>query len=216
MFRSRRDREGSEADTHDAWVASALYDSETGLAGPRQLDEHLEREIARSRRHGDRSCLVIFDVQVVVPPGGPDGSSPSPAAFVAGVLLREARATDIVLRLDRARFLVFLAEADQEGATHFADRVRTAIASGPFARSASGAGIYARAWAGVAAWQPDMETPGEYLAAAVGALEATLPQYEAAQRVFGGRPGPGTPTDRGNGNMPVGRGGWPLRELNDP
>lgn len=162
-------------------------DAETGLGNHRQLNDLLRREIARAMRYGDRSTLVVFDVRVVgfrPIPGEPE--PPSPAPFVARVLLQEAREADVVARLDLTHFVVFLTESDEAGAENFMERTRTALSRAPFTRNLNGSGIYVRAWAGCAGWQPEHTTPAAFLAAAMEALERTRPDYQAAHNFFAG------------------------------
>lgn len=164
-----------------------VIDSESGLGNDRELYELLRREIARSRRYGDRSTLVVFDIRVVGYEATPEAPlPPSPAKFVAETLLSCIREADFVTRLDMTHFVVLLTECDREGARQFAERARTRIASAPYARGQNTGHIYARAWAGYASWDPSIAKPEEYLSAAMAEFERTRPQYEMAQLWFGG------------------------------
>ena len=92
----------------------------------------------------------------------------------------------MVARVAPTLFAVLLIEAKEEGAAQFTERVRTRIGSSPYARRPDGSGVYARAWAGVAPWEPRYTTAEEYAQAAERALAATFRGYEAAQEWFRG------------------------------
>ncbi len=168
-------------------AGALLLDTESGLGNDRELYELLRREIARSRRYGDRSTLVVFDIRVVgYKPRANAPLPPSPARFVAETLLQCAREADFVTRLDLTHFVVLLTECSRDGARAFAERARTRIASTPYARDEESGHVYARAWAGYASWDLAITKPEEYLSAAMTEFERTRPQYEMAQLWFSG------------------------------
>ena len=101
-------------------------------------------------------------------------------------LMAAARSSDIVARVSPQTFAVLLVEARGEGANQFAERVRTSIGSNPYARRPDGTGLFARAWAGVAQWEPAYDSVGAYVGAAQKSLAATYRGYEAAQDWFRG------------------------------
>ena len=161
-------------------------DHETGLLLLHEFATHLEREVSRGQRYGSASALALFDVRVAVTEQNAGSPLPSPARHVAHILQQEARTADIAARLDLATFAVLLINADSKGALSFTERCRTRIGSEPYVRGANGFGLYARAWAGVADWNPGIETPEQYVDAAVAALQQTFSGYEAAQSWFRG------------------------------
>lgn len=161
-------------------------DHETGLLLMPEFAAHLEREISRGQRYGGASALALFDVRVAVSDENSGSPLPSPARHVAHILKEEARTADIGARLDLATFAVLLINADSAGATSFTERCRTRIGSEPYVRGENGFGLYARAWAGVADWRLDIETPEQFVDAAVEALRQTFSGYEAAQSWFRG------------------------------
>jgi len=165
-------------------------DAESRLPNTRYLTELLNREIARSVRYGDRSAIALFDVRPAgyqKPAEGED--TPSPSQYVAKCLLDSARSSDIVGRLDETHFIVVLSESDAEGADTFTERTRTKLGTVPFARTANGTGIYVRAWAGAAHWEPSITTTSEYLQAANDVLERTRTGYESEQSWYRGERG---------------------------
>lgn len=161
-------------------------DPETDLPCQPQLTELLRREMARSRRYGDRTALAIFDVRVTGAASHDGTVLPSPAKHIAASLLESAREADIVARLGPTQFVVMLTESDGDGAAQFAERARTRLGTTPFTRLDDGHGVYVRAWAGWARWEPAFESPERYLDAAIAALEHTRPGYEAQQSWFRG------------------------------
>ena len=160
-------------------------DPETGLMAAVRFEDCLQKEIARGLRYGSRSALALFEVGLAERPV-PGEPLPSPAKFVAHVLRKAARNSDIVARVSPTLFAVLLVEAQAEGAKQFTERVRTNIGSHPYARRQDGTGLFARAWAGVAPWEPSMDSVGAYAEAAERSLASTFRGYEAAQDWFRG------------------------------
>lgn len=159
-------------------------DPETGLMAAARFEDVIQKEIARGLRYGSTSALAIFEIGVAE--RATSGPIPSPAKFAANALRKAARSSDIVARVSPQTFAVLLVEARGEGANQFAERVRTSIGSNPYARRPDGTGLFARAWAGVAQWEPAFESVGAYVGAAQKSLSATYRGYEAAQDWFRG------------------------------
>ena len=159
-------------------------DSETGLMAPPRFEDALEKEIARGLRYGSTSALALFEITLAE--SADTGPLPSPAPFVAKALKNAARTSDIVARVSPTLFAVLLVEAPGEGAVQFTERIRTLIGSTPYARRPDGTALFARAWAGVAAWDATMDSVEAYARAAEKALASTFRGYEAAQDWFKG------------------------------
>lgn len=170
--------------SHDAPCLDGEVDSETGLPNAGGFEEVLARQIARDLRYGSTSALALFEIAVAEKADA--GPLPSPAPFVANVLRKAVRGADVVARVSPTLFAVLLIEATAEGATQFTERVRTRIGSSPYARRSDRTALYARAWAGVAPWNPRYETVEQYAQASERALMATFKGYEAAQEWFRG------------------------------
>jgi GGDEF domain-containing protein len=141
----RRKKEQPPATGSEVDFSTLEVDPETGLMGAVGFEEALQKEIARGLRYGSRSALAMFEVGVAERATGP---LPSPAKFVAQILRKAARKSDVAARVSPTLFAVLLVEAEGEGAKQFTERVRTAIGSHPYARRADGSGLFARAWAG--------------------------------------------------------------------
>ncbi len=161
-------------------------DRETGLATAVQFSDQLKREIARSLRYGDRAALAVFDIRVIGPAAANDTAQTSPAGFIAGTMQKSVRETDFVARLDMTHFAVLMTESDEVGGQALISRVRTWLALEPFARDASGKGLYVRAWAGCVAWKPEYHDANLFLRAAVDEMERSRPNDEAMQSAFAG------------------------------
>lgn len=159
-------------------------DPETGLLTAPPFEDCLQKEIARGLRYGSSSALALFEVSVAE--RSPNGPPPSPAKFTANILRKAVRSSDIVARVSPHTFAVLLVEARGEGARQFTERVRTSIGSSAYARRPDGTGLYARAWAGVAEWEPAFDSVGAYAGAAQHSLATTFRGYEAAQEWFRG------------------------------
>ncbi|MBI5948849.1 MAG: diguanylate cyclase [Chloroflexi bacterium] len=166
-----------------------LLDPETGLPNYHELAATLRREIARARRYGDRSSLAVFEVKVAsFKPSAGNPHPPSPARFVAGVLHEQARESDLIARLDTTHFVVFLTECDTTGASLFTERTRTRLSTFVYARNEDGTGIFLRARAGFAAWEPALSEPNLYIQAAFDHMDRQLSAYSAAEGEFRPRP----------------------------
>ena len=157
-------------------------DAESGLGNQHELFAQLRREIARSRRHGDRSVLVVFDIRPVRNRSGSGAERlPSPVRHVSRTLLASIRESDLVARLDMTHFAVLLTECDHEGARLFVERVRTRISSTPYVRDEHLGDVYVRAWAGHASWEREINEPEQYVAAAMADLEHSRPKHEVVR-----------------------------------
>ena len=111
----------AEADRARAALAISRGDILTGLVNRTGMDELLHREEARCRRYQCTATLMLVrlnrsalqDVDDI------EASLERTATLLASC----CRATDIVGRIDDASFLMFLAEADLEGASIMRQRV---------------------------------------------------------------------------------------------
>ena len=78
-------------------------DPETGLMAAVRFEDALQKEIARGLRYGSRSALALFEIGLAerAEPGEP---LPSPAKFVAQVMRKAARGSDVVARVSPTLF----------------------------------------------------------------------------------------------------------------
>jgi diguanylate cyclase (GGDEF)-like protein len=111
----------AESDRAKAAFAISRGDILTGLVNRTGMDELLKREEARCRRYMCTATLVLVKLNrsALLDHDDVEALLERTATLLASC----CRATDIVGRIDDASFLVFLAEADLEGASIMRQRV---------------------------------------------------------------------------------------------
>jgi diguanylate cyclase (GGDEF)-like protein len=113
----------------------ATTDGLTGLSNHRTFQSRLEEQLALARRYGKRLSVILCDVDhfkaVNDTYGHPMGDQVLQGA--ARVLLKEARATDLVARYGGEEFAVVMPETDAAGAVVIAERIRTRLSETTFA-----------------------------------------------------------------------------------
>jgi diguanylate cyclase (GGDEF)-like protein/putative nucleotidyltransferase with HDIG domain len=127
----------------------AARDPLTGLLNRRELQEHLNREIDRCRRHGDEFSILVVDLDGFKLINDTNGHSAGDAVLqrVASVLSESVRESDLVFRMGGDEFALLLtATPDREGATTVARRIGDAI---------SRADRRVKASHGIASWPAD-------------------------------------------------------------
>jgi diguanylate cyclase (GGDEF)-like protein len=157
------------ARARQAGQAGALEDAQTGLASPLVAERMLALEFAAARRHGRPLSVALFrldDFSCYVARYG------QPAADVAlravgSALQRRTREMNVAARYraGEATYLTILSDVPLEGACTFAGRVRDDLAllhDVPELQTVS---------AGVAVYDPDVETPDALLLRAERALD---------------------------------------------
>jgi diguanylate cyclase (GGDEF)-like protein len=160
----------------------ARTDALTGLLNRRALDEHLKREVARSRRLGQPGCLLVLDLdrfkRVNDTFGHPIGDSVLIA--VGHAIQMQVRSYDEVFRLGGDEFAVLLPSMAPERARETAKRIEHIIGSlqqvgatplGPVRLSAS---------TGWASFPSDSDVPQELLARADALMYAAKAQINKA------------------------------------
>lgn len=183
---ARRRRVAAERPAAVAFTDESERDKETGLPGRGELTSLLTREMARCQRFGDKAALFVLDSRIVnFRPTDPSVRPPSPAAHIAKVLVEQGRATDVVLRIDMTRFAVLLADASEQGAELYSERIRSAMSKAPYSTNADGSGVWVRTWAGWAVWDPEMTRPAHFVTAALAHMEDQRLLYESEQARFG-------------------------------
>lgn len=115
----------------DSCTEAAFTDSLTGLANRRSFDQHLETEIARTRRYARPFCLIMLDIDHFKTVNDTYGHSAGDEALkiVAGVLTESARTNDIIARIGGEEFALILTETEIEKALQVANRLRESVAS---------------------------------------------------------------------------------------
>jgi diguanylate cyclase (GGDEF)-like protein len=110
-------------------AAAARTDSLTGLANRQGFDEAIERELARARRTGRPTTLIIADIDHFKDINDRVGHAAGDAALrVVGATARKiARTTDTAARIGGDEFAIILPDTDAEGAFLFAERMRKGV-----------------------------------------------------------------------------------------
>jgi diguanylate cyclase len=107
----------------------ARTDMLTGLYNRMRFTEFVEQEIARARRTGEESCLVMLDLDHFKSVndifGHPNGDTI--LKWIAGVMKSQLRDTDILARFGGEEFTILLPGTSVEGAFNVAEKVRLAI-----------------------------------------------------------------------------------------
>jgi diguanylate cyclase (GGDEF)-like protein len=122
---SNRDLE--EAGSH--LIAAAMTDALTGLPNRRALQEKLESEHQRARRHGTELAIVMIDIDHFKDINDALGHQAGDAALaiVARLLKQELRADDTIARYGGEEFLAILPSTSLEGGLVMAERFRRTI-----------------------------------------------------------------------------------------
>jgi diguanylate cyclase (GGDEF)-like protein len=108
---------------------AARTDSLTSLVNRQGFDERLELELAKGRRTGRPTALIVADIDHFKAINDRFGHAAGDAALqvVAETAGGAARLTDTVARMGGDEFAVILPDTDAEGAFAFAERVREEI-----------------------------------------------------------------------------------------
>ncbi len=154
----------------------ALTDPGTGLPNRRHVILEFEKAFAAAQR-GSKLAIVLFDLDRFKRVNDEYGHAEGDRVLVkfAEILQKTTRTMNTTARFGGEEFLAIVRNADAEGASVFAERVRTTfreleLHSGPLTVSA-----------GVAAYEPGMATPDVLLAAADQALYRA--KHEGRDRV---------------------------------
>jgi diguanylate cyclase (GGDEF)-like protein len=172
------ERSSVEARYHEEIYQLATIDPLTGLSNRRHFLELLERELARTAKHGRSLALLIIDLDhfksINDRYGHPVGDIV--LKLVGTALSADAREEFIVARIGGEEFAAVLPEHDIEQATAYAQRLCASIAALELGEEV--AEQHVTVSIGVAVWRTGMTILGDLL----GAADAQL--YRAKQ---GGR-----------------------------
>ena len=158
---------------HEEIYRMTICDGLTGVANVRHLDEFLEREFARSRRHGRDLCLLMMDLDHFKAIN--DDYGPLTGDFVlrelAMLLAQRVRREELLARYGGEEFVLVLPETQLDGARAYAEALRKMVEAHDFCFEDQH--IQVTVSIGVAAFDPDMVRPTDL----VGAADERL--YEA-------------------------------------
>ena len=164
------DTDNIEAAYHEELYRLAIIDGLTQIYNRRYLDEFIERELSRCRRHGRPMTLLMFDV---------DGFKHINAQFghlsgdyvlktIGTKLTRRIRKEEVFARYGADEFIVVLPETEVDDALKFAEIVRHTIEVMDF--QFDGWKIPVTVSIGVGRYQPDITNPDDLISSADAAL----------------------------------------------
>lgn len=170
-----------EARYHEEIYQLATHDMLTELYNRRHFMEMLDKEIARTLRHGRELSLCIVDVDLFKPINDQYGHIAGDDVLrqIAGILRQHVRSDDLAARIGGEEFSVLLPECDLQAAAHFAERLRAAVATARFAPGGEPQTVTVSI--GVASIGPGCTTRSTLLAAADAALYRA--KHEGRNRV---------------------------------
>jgi diguanylate cyclase (GGDEF)-like protein len=151
----------------------ADHDMLSGLWNRRRFEEQLGREIARVRRHGPSTALMLFDLDGLKRVNDTFGHrcGDQLIAAIAHAVRTRLRETDAVARIGGDEFAVLLPGVDQDAALGVADEIRRAVRQLSITAE-SGADVATTMSVGVAMFAPEGDDAQALLAAADRAMYA--------------------------------------------
>lgn len=113
----------------DTCEEQASTDHLTGLANRRRFERQLEREVARTARHGRPFSLITLDIDHFKLVNDTYGHEAGDEAIrsIARVLQQGTRGVDLAARVGGEEFSVILTETNLAGALEVAERLRAAV-----------------------------------------------------------------------------------------
>jgi diguanylate cyclase (GGDEF)-like protein len=155
---------------HEEIYRMTIRDGLTSIANVRYLNEFLEREFARSRRHGRELAVILFDIDHF------KRINDNLGHLTGDYVLREmARLVDSRVRRDELfaryggeEFCLVLPETSSEGAVQYAEQVRRLIEEHRFLFD--GTSVPVTVSLGVALFAPEMKSPIDIIRTADEAL----------------------------------------------
>jgi diguanylate cyclase (GGDEF)-like protein len=108
----------------------SITDPLTGLLNRRYLQERLEEEVSRSRRHGRQVSLLMLDLDGFKYYNDTFGHrvGDKTLKIIAEAIVQSVRTIDIVARYGGDEFMVILPETDKALAVNIAERLRNDVA----------------------------------------------------------------------------------------
>lgn len=159
-----------EAAYHEEIYRMTIRDGLTSVANVRYLNEFLEREFARSRRHGRDLAVVLLDIDFFKKINDSLGHLTGDYVLreLARVIESRVRRDELFARYGGEEFCLVLPETSLEGARGYAEIVRKSIAEHKFVFD--GTDVEVTVSCGVACFTPDMSRPVDIIRAADEAL----------------------------------------------
>jgi two-component system cell cycle response regulator len=159
-----------ESQYHERVFETMALDGLTQVRNRRALEDALEAEFARSRRHGHTLSLLLVDIDHFKGVNDRHGHLAGDAVLkrIAALLNEHGRRENCTARYGGDEFAVLLAETTLAGAMIFAERVRGAVEAEEIAFGDER--IHVTVSAGVAEWTRAMSGPEDLIALADTAL----------------------------------------------
>ena len=159
-----------EAAYHEEIYRMTIRDGLTSVANVRYLNEFLEREFARSRRHGRELAVVLLDIDHFKKINDTLGHLTGDYVLreLARVVESRVRRDELFARYGGEEFCLVLPETSNEGATSYAEIIRKAIEDHRFLFD--GTDVPVTVSCGVATFTPEMSRPVDIIRAADEAL----------------------------------------------
>ncbi len=159
-----------EAAYHEEIYRMTIRDGLTSIANVRCLNEFLEREFARSRRHGRELAVILFDIDHFKHINDTLGHLTGDYVLreMARLVDARVRRDELLARYGGEEFCLVLPETSLEGALGYAEIIRKCIEDHRFVFD--GAVIPVTISLGVATFSPDMSRPLDIIRAADEAL----------------------------------------------
>jgi len=164
------DATGPEFDYHDQVFRTMALDGLTQVRNRRSLQDALETEIARSRRHGHALSLLLIDIDHFKEVNDQHGHLCGDLVLrrIAALLARQGRRENCTARFGGDEFAIVLAETRLGGALVFGERVRGAVECEEI--EAGGVRIEVTVSVGAAEWALTMQQSEDLIAVADAAL----------------------------------------------
>ena len=113
---------------------TTILDGLTQVNNKRYMDEFLDREFSRSRRHGRDLALVMFDIDEFKQVNDSYGHLAGDHVLqeLAGLIRPRIRRHELLARLGGDEFIVVLPETTLESALRLAEAIRAMVGQYPF------------------------------------------------------------------------------------
>ncbi len=114
----------------------ATTDELTDLYNRRAFSVHMKKEVERANRYATPLCLLMFDIDFFKKVNDTYGHEIGDSVLteIAHLAKTTVRDQDVLARWGGEEFMVILPHTDEQGALHFAERLRRAIAEHDFVK----------------------------------------------------------------------------------
>ncbi len=115
----------------DHYESMSMLDELTGLFNRRYFYAQIETTLARTRRHGQSVCILVFDLDHFKKINDAFGHGLGDIVLkdVSNSVREEIRESDILVRFGGEEFVIIFTDTDSDMGQAFAERIRKKIAS---------------------------------------------------------------------------------------